>query len=935
MALRYFDRQEQGKDVDRKKENILYVLNTCKIDIIFASFCILLISGYYYYISLQQLPSHDGAFYLLNARDWLTNKPLDEHYRPPLISWIIAGVWSITGEDWVIVKWVQPIFTIGAGIVLYILLRKYKGGLFAFGVTALTMTQESLFLASGYIQPEGLALFFLVLTIYLLKSQKEKYWLLAGITSALTFASRYPIFLQAAVIFFVETITVKKPKLALRAILGAAPILVAVVSIVYLKAGTFQIALWKDTTLTTSLSPFYLINSVEIWGIAFLLVPLALLQKRTYTDNFNYTFIAWFVISLLFWSSNSENHQFRFTIQFTPAVYFLSVLAIENIVKSNQSLNILTSFLKRVNRHTGSIAKSRSGIIVLVSFIASSIIFVLFFASFIADESYFEQQRLFPPPPPSPQNQESQQLQGNNDVSNTPVLPSVKITSPVQGQDVLVNNQDNFHLIGTSTISTSITNLNNNTVGDCHVSVIVNNVRPYQKAIPTGPNGVNDYSRWKFEVTPDYTQLKEGGNRISAKLSCPYISNDSIFLQDIKSDSVFITGSSAGTNAQPLISDTSLSVEAAVKGLSSPTSMAFLGENNILVLEKEGNVRLIADGILQEQPLLQVPVSTEGERGLLGVAVSNGRSGGPSDMNVFLYYTEGDPLRNRIYKYQWNGETLISPQLIVDLPSGPGTNHQGGKLKLGPDNQLYVIVGEMQREGQLQNIQNGPPPDDTGVIFRVNPTDGSPSSGNPFSSDPADPLSKYYAYGIRNSFGMDFDPLTGNLWDTENGPNRYDEINLVSPGFNSGWQTVMGPISIHTLINGETEDDLVNFPGSHYADPLFSWVEPVGPTDIEFFSSSNLGSKYRNNIFVGDINNGNLYYFEVNENRDGISLDKNQQQSGLSNLVVDNEDELSAITFGSGFGGITDIETGPDGSLYVLSYGDGIIYEISSNGTPQ
>ncbi|MFZ0566500.1 MAG: PQQ-dependent sugar dehydrogenase, partial [Nitrososphaeraceae archaeon] len=247
----------------------------------------------------------------------------------------------------------------------------------------------------------------------------------------------------------------------------------------------------------------------------------------------------------------------------------------------------------------------------------------------------------------------------------------------------------------------------------------------------------------------------------------------------------------------------------------------------------------------------------------------------------------------------------------------------------------YVIVGEMQREGQLQNIQNGPSPDDTGVIFRVNPTDGSPSSGNPFSSDPADPLSKYYAYGIRNSFGMDFDPLTGNLWDTENGPNRYDEINLVSPGFNSGWQTVMGPISIHTLINGETEDDLVNFPGSHYADPLFSWVEPVGPTDIEFFSSSNLGSKYRNNIFVGDINNGNLYYFEVNENRDGISLDKNQQQSGLSNLVVDNEDELSAITFGSGFGGITDIETGPDGSLYVLSYGDGIIYEISSNGTPQ
>ena len=87
------------------------------------------------------------------------------------------------------------------------------------------------------------------------------------------------------------------------------------------------------------------------------------------------------------------------------------------------------------------------------------------------------------------------------------------------------------------------------------------------------------------------------------------------------------------------------------------------------------------------------------------------------------------------------------------------------------------------------------------------------------------------------------------------------------------------------------------------------WVEPVGPTDIEFFSSSSLGERYTNNIFVGDITRGNLYLFEVDENRDGISIDTNQQQSSLSDLIVDNEDELSAITFGSGFGGITDIET--------------------------
>ena len=360
--------------------------------------------------------------------------------------------------------------------------------------------------------------------------------------------------------------------------------------------------------------------------------------------------------------------------------------------------------------------------------------------------------------------------------------------------------------------------------------------------------------------------------------------------------------------AQASISDNALNVEAAVEGLSSPTSMVFLDDNNILVLEKEGSIRLVSNGILQEQPILQVPVNTENERGLLGVAFSNSSNGnqGTTDTDVFLYHTEGDPLRNRIYKYQWNGETLINPSLILDLPAEPGPNHDGGKIIIGPDGYLYAVLGDLNHDGQLQNFPDGLPPDDTGSIFRINPADGSAPTDNPFIGSGTDALNKNYAYGVRNSFGMDFDPLTGNLWDTENGPASYDEINLVRPGFNSGWQTVMGPISI----SGDTEDDLVNFPGSYYADPLFSWTEPVAPTDIEFFNSSNLGERYTNNIFVGGIVRGNLYFFEVNETRDGITLDTTQQQAGLSDLVVDSENELSAITFGSGFGGILTLRQG-------------------------
>jgi glucose/arabinose dehydrogenase len=377
-------------------------------------------------------------------------------------------------------------------------------------------------------------------------------------------------------------------------------------------------------------------------------------------------------------------------------------------------------------------------------------------------------------------------------------------------------------------------------------------------------------------------------------------------------------------HAQPVINDPSLVAEIVVEELSSPTSMAFMDSNNILVLEKTGSVRLISNGILQEQPVLNIPVDTESERGLLGIATLE------DDNTVFLYFTESDEtLRNRVYRYNWNGETLVNPTLILDLPAIPGPNHDGGKLVIGPDQYLYAIIGDLNHDGKLQNFLDGPEADDTGVIFKVNPNDGSAAPNNPFVNSGDSVLSRYYAYGIRNSFGLAIDPLTNMLWDTENGPGEYDEVNLVRPGFNSGWQTVMGPISR----SGESVDDLVSFQGSQYIDPVFSWQIPPAVTDIEFLHSPKLGDKYANNIFVGDYNNGNIYYFEVNEDRSGIKFDASQ--TGLIDLVADNEEELSTIIFGSGFGSITDIATGPDGFLYILSFDDGIIYRIAPSSNNQ
>jgi len=224
------------------------------------------------------------------------------------------------------------------------------------------------------------------------------------------------------------------------------------------------------------------------------------------------------------------------------------------------------------------------------------------------------------------------------------------------------------------------------------------------------------------------------------------------------------------------------------------------------------------------------------------------------------------------------------------------------------------------------------------VILRINPYNGLPSPDNPFMKNYSNDdmvvegvsgreldMNYYYAYGIRNSFGLAFDPLTERLWDTENGEDEYDEINLVNPGFNSGWHKIMGPT--YTDANF-SESELTMFKGAHYSDPVFSWKNSIGVTDIEFFNSAQLGKEYSNNLFVGDINNGNLYFFKVNDDRTGLNFE--DVPSIANDLIADNQDEVDAVVLGTGFGGITDIETGPDGNLYILSYQDGRIYRLTN-----
>src|SRR5262245_55213230 len=148
--------------------------------------------------------------------------------------------------------------------------------------------------------------------------------------------------------------------------------------------------------------------------------------------------------------------------------------------------------------------------------------------------------------------------------------------------------------------------------------------------------------------------------------------------------------------AEPAIKDKSLKIELLTQGLSFPTSMLFLDAAHILVLEKGGKVRLVSEGALQPEPVLTLNVINKNERGLLGVErIVN---------NVFLYFTEDDGgAKNRVYKFDISGTSLTNQKMILDLPAGPGTNHQGGKLVAGIDKSLYSVTGELQRNGKDQN----------------------------------------------------------------------------------------------------------------------------------------------------------------------------------------------------------------------------------------
>jgi quinoprotein glucose dehydrogenase len=303
--------------------------------------------------------------------------------------------------------------------------------------------------------------------------------------------------------------------------------------------------------------------------------------------------------------------------------------------------------------------------------------------------------------------------------------------------------------------------------------------------------------------------------------------------------------------------------EVAAEGFGFAVNVAFAPDGTMYVADKDrGEIRIARDGQILDRPFATLPVLvTVNETGLLGVAL---HPVFPDEPWVYAYFTGTDE-RNHLVRVRAEGDRGTDVEPLLDLLPATAGWHNGGDIAFGPDGMLYVSVGDAHDSGLAQD------PDGLGGrILRLEP-DGSVPVDNPFgSSNPT------YALGIRNSFGLCFDPVTGELWETENGPEEWDEINLIRPGANYGWPLHLGP-------GGEPE----------FEPPVLAYARPIVLTGCA-------GTPGNAGLFFGEGYTGNLHRMQI---------------PGSDAVDASPHDEIAARFEG----GITDVAATPDGRIWVVT----------------
>ena len=315
---------------------------------------------------------------------------------------------------------------------------------------------------------------------------------------------------------------------------------------------------------------------------------------------------------------------------------------------------------------------------------------------------------------------------------------------------------------------------------------------------------------------------------------------------------------------------TRFAVEVVAQNLEIPWAMAFAPDARMFFTERPGRVRVFERGqVLAAPALVLTDVAATGEGGLLGIAVHPDFA---TNHFVFLAYTArlaGGSRETRVVRYREVGNTLGEPAVLLDQV-GAADNHDGARVRFGPDRKLYVTMGDTAAPPTAQDLGTL-----TGKILRLN-DDGSVPADNPFAGSPI------FSYGHRNPQGIDWHPVTGEPWGSEHGQTGNDEINRLQPGRNYGWPVIEAD---QTRAGMET--------------PIMFFSPSIAPSGASFYTGTAIAG-FRQNLFVGALAGQHLLRvrFEPND----------------PNRVAGTERLLAGR-----FGRIRDVVSGPDGALYLCT----------------
>jgi glucose/arabinose dehydrogenase len=318
-----------------------------------------------------------------------------------------------------------------------------------------------------------------------------------------------------------------------------------------------------------------------------------------------------------------------------------------------------------------------------------------------------------------------------------------------------------------------------------------------------------------------------------------------------------------------------------VSNLDSPGAFTFGPGNTLWYVEKStGEIRVHDLDTGSDRSFYTVSgVNSDGERGMLGIALDPAY---PNKPFVYVYVTRNaaGSLRNQILRLRDTNGSGSDLNVIFSSPASSSPYHNGGRILFGPDGMLYAIVGEGHDSSNSQDLSDN----DRGKILRMTPNGAVPAT-NPRNG------SLIWAYGIRNSFGFAFDPATDRLWESENGPECNDEVNLIHKGRNYGW----GP---HETCSGSSPGN-TNQDGPDPVRPRLFYLTTIGITGIAFCEGCGLGATNDGKAFFGAVNTGAITKLTLTANRNGIR----------SKSVV--------YTHGSG---VLSLEVGPGGSIFFSDF---------------